>query len=88
MGRSCPISKWKTWCVSSRSQGTPDYLDAVTEEPDEDAGDDPYAVFGEGNGESGDDLYDRALAVVARDKKASTSYIQRRLQIATTAPPP
>ncbi len=31
--------------------------------------------------ESGDDLYDQALAVVARDKKASTSYIQRRLQI-------
>jgi len=63
-----------------KSQGSPDYLDAVTEEPDED-GDDPYAVFGEGNGESGDDLYDKALAVVARDKKASTSYIQRRLQI-------
>jgi DNA segregation ATPase FtsK/SpoIIIE, S-DNA-T family len=63
-----------------KSQGTPDYLDAVTEEPDDDESD-PYAVFGEGNGESGDDLYDKALAVVARDKKASTSYIQRRLQI-------
>jgi len=34
-----------------------------------------------GNSESGDDLYDKALAVVARDKKASTSYIQRRLGI-------
>ena len=34
-----------------------------------------------GNGESGDDLYDKALAVVARDRKASTSYIQRRLGI-------
>ena len=34
-----------------------------------------------GNGDSGDDLYDKALAVVARDRKASTSYIQRRLQI-------
>ncbi len=63
-----------------KSQGTPEYLDAVTEEPDED-GDDPYAVFGQGNGQSGDDLYDKALAVVARDRKASTSYIQRRLQI-------
>ncbi len=63
-----------------KSQGAPEYLDAVTEEPDEES-DDPYAVFGQGNSNSGDDLYDKALAVVARDKKASTSYIQRRLQI-------
>jgi S-DNA-T family DNA segregation ATPase FtsK/SpoIIIE len=63
-----------------KSQGTPEYLDAVTEEPD-DEGDDPYALMGGGNRETGDDLYDKALAVVARDKKASTSYIQRRLQI-------
>jgi S-DNA-T family DNA segregation ATPase FtsK/SpoIIIE len=63
-----------------KSQGTPEYLDAVTEEPDEES-DDPYALLGGGNRESGDDLYDKALAVVARDKKASTSYIQRRLQI-------
>jgi S-DNA-T family DNA segregation ATPase FtsK/SpoIIIE len=63
-----------------KSQGSPEYLDAVTEEPDED-GSDPFATFGQGNSNSGDDLYDKALAVVARDKKASTSYIQRRLQI-------
>ena len=63
-----------------KTQGVPEYLDAVTEEADEDS-DDPYAVFGQGNGNSGDDLYDKALAVVARDRKASTSYIQRRLQI-------
>ncbi len=63
-----------------KAQGTPEYLDAVTEEPDEES-DDPYAVMMQGNGESGDDLYDKALAVVARDRKASTSYIQRRLGI-------
>ena len=63
-----------------KTQGTPEYLDAVTEEPDEES-DDPYASMMGGNSESGDDLYDKALAVVARDKKASTSYIQRRLQI-------
>ncbi|MEY4707081.1 MAG: hypothetical protein RJB58_804 [Pseudomonadota bacterium] len=63
-----------------KAQGAPEYLDAVTEEPDEE-GDDPYALMGGGNSNSGDDLYDKALAVVARDKKASTSYIQRRLQI-------
>ncbi len=38
-------------------------------------------MFGGGNGNSGDDLYDKALAVVARDRKVSTSYIQRRLEI-------
>jgi S-DNA-T family DNA segregation ATPase FtsK/SpoIIIE len=63
-----------------KTQGRPDYLDAVTEEPDEDD-DDPYALYGGGNGESGDDLYDKALAIVARERKATTSYIQRRLQI-------
>ena len=63
-----------------KTQGRPEYLDAVTEEPDED-GDDPYSLYGEGNGESGDDLYDKALAIVARERKATTSYIQRRLQI-------
>ena len=36
---------------------------------------------GGGNSESGDDLYDKALAIVARDRKATTCYIQRRLQI-------
>ena len=61
-----------------KTQGTPEYLDAVTEEPDEDI-DDPYALMG--NGSSGDDLYDKALAIVARERKATTSYIQRRLQI-------
>jgi S-DNA-T family DNA segregation ATPase FtsK/SpoIIIE len=63
-----------------KTQGVPEYLDAVTEEPDEE-GDDPYALYGGGNGDSGDDLYDRALAIVARERKATTSYIQRRLQI-------
>ncbi len=60
-----------------RDQGQPQYLDEVTAGPDdEDGGGDDG--FGEG---SGDDLYDRAVAVVTRDRKASTSYIQRRLQI-------
>jgi S-DNA-T family DNA segregation ATPase FtsK/SpoIIIE len=60
-----------------RNQGEPQYLEDVTavlESEDVDGG-----VFDEGG--SGDDLYDRAVAVVTRDRKASTSYIQRRLQI-------
>ena len=65
-------------CKHLRSQAEPDYLDLITDEPD---GDGDGAMGGDGDGMSGDDLYDRAVAVVTRDRKASTSYIQRRLQI-------
>jgi len=67
-----------------KTQGRPAYLDAVTSEEDEggSGGDDGGAVFDKGSfGDPGADLYDQAVAVVLRDKKASTSYIQRRLQI-------
>jgi S-DNA-T family DNA segregation ATPase FtsK/SpoIIIE len=67
-----------------KAQGRPDYVDAVTagedEKPVEDGED--GAVFDKSAmGEEGGDLYDQAVAVVMRDRKASTSYIQRRLQI-------
>ena len=64
--------------ASLRAQGSPHYLEEVTaslEEEGEGEGEEAFA------GGSGDDLYDRAVAVVTRDRKASTSYIQRRLQI-------
>ena len=64
-----------------KSQGQPEYLEAVTaEEPTDEDG----AVFdstGMGGGEGGGDLFSQAVAIVKRDRKASTSYIQRRLQI-------
>jgi len=67
-----------------KTQGRPQYLDAVTSEEEEGAGEgEDGAVFdrtGMGAAES-DDPYEQAVAVVLRDKKASTSYIQRRLQI-------
>jgi DNA segregation ATPase FtsK/SpoIIIE, S-DNA-T family len=63
-----------------RAQGAPEYVDAVTEEPEEGEYGEAGAMGGEG-GASGDDLYDQAVAVVLRDKKVSTSYVQRRLQI-------
>jgi S-DNA-T family DNA segregation ATPase FtsK/SpoIIIE len=63
-----------------KTQGSPEYLEAVTaEEPSEEDG----AVFdstGMG-GDGGGDLFAQAVAIVKRDRKASTSYIQRRLQI-------
>ena len=62
-----------------RDQGEPQYLEEVTAGGDDEDGGDGDG-YGEGGG-SGDDLYDRAVAVVTRDRKASTSYIQRRLQI-------
>jgi len=61
-----------------KAQGEPSYLDEVTEGGD---------LFGEGgDGEEGggnacDELYDEAVALVAREGKASTSFIQRHLQI-------
>jgi DNA segregation ATPase FtsK/SpoIIIE, S-DNA-T family len=63
-----------------KSQGAPQYVEAVTEEPDEGEFGESGAMPGEGGG-SGDELYDQAVAVVLRDKKVSTSYIQRRLQV-------
>jgi DNA segregation ATPase FtsK/SpoIIIE, S-DNA-T family len=60
-----------------KAQGVPEYIEAVTEEPDEEFGGE---MDMEGAG-SGDALYDQAVAVVLRDRKVSTSYIQRRLQI-------
>lgn len=64
-------------CKHLRAQAEPEYLDLITDEPD---GDGDGAVGGDDGG-TGDDLYDRAVAVVTRDRKASTSYVQRRLQI-------
>ncbi|MFL4995706.1 MAG: DNA translocase FtsK [Microvirga sp.] len=65
-----------------KRQGRPQYLDAVTADEDEGGGAPDTAVFDQGEfGSPSGDLYDQAVAVVLRDKKASTSYIQRRLQI-------
>ena len=67
-----------------KKQGRPDYLNNITEEPDEGFDSDflqnANMTSNSGN-PSGDDLYDKAVAIVARDQKASTSYIQRQLQI-------
>jgi DNA segregation ATPase FtsK/SpoIIIE, S-DNA-T family len=64
-----------------KSQGAPQYVDAVTEEVEDEAYGDAGAMAGVEGGGSGDDLYDQAVAVVLRDKKVSTSYVQRRLQV-------
>jgi S-DNA-T family DNA segregation ATPase FtsK/SpoIIIE len=63
-----------------KAQGAPEYVEAVTEDPEEGFGEGGALPGMEGGG-SGDDLYDQAVQVVLRDKKVSTSYIQRRLQV-------
>ncbi|HEV3395522.1 MAG TPA: DNA translocase FtsK, partial [Xanthobacteraceae bacterium] len=63
-----------------KSQGAPQYLDAVTAGDDEDEDSPLFDATAMGGGET-NDLYQQAVQVVVRDRKASTSYIQRRLQI-------
>jgi DNA segregation ATPase FtsK/SpoIIIE, S-DNA-T family len=64
-----------------KAQGTPQYLEAVTAADEEDEDGNPvFDATGMGQAD-GADLYQQAVQVVLRDRKASTSYIQRRLQI-------
>ena len=65
-----------------KTQGQPEYLDAITSEaeiPDEAATEAPAQSTMDG--EESADLYDRAVNIVLRDRKCSTSYIQRRLSV-------
>ncbi len=69
--------------AAMKSQGLPDYLDEVTEDMDENFGGfDPagLGISGAG-GKGGEEFYDQAVALVAREGKASTSFIQRHFQI-------
>lgn len=58
-----------------KNQGVPEYIESVTEAPEEES-----AENGKG-GDSSESLYDQAVAIVTRDGRASTSYVQRRLGI-------
>ncbi|MFD9902621.1 DNA translocase FtsK [Mesorhizobium sp. NPDC059025] len=67
-----------------KSQGRPEYLETVTADEEEELPEvDESPVFDKSGmgAEDGDNLYDEAVKVVLRDKKCSTSYIQRRLGI-------
>jgi S-DNA-T family DNA segregation ATPase FtsK/SpoIIIE len=57
-----------------KTQGRPEYVDEVTDE-------DEIPSFLVGNSGGGDALYDQAVALACRERKASTSFIQRHLQI-------
>jgi S-DNA-T family DNA segregation ATPase FtsK/SpoIIIE len=62
-----------------KSYGPPSYVSGVVEARDEDGEVD--AMLGLGGDTSDDSLYDQAVAIVAKDRKCSTSYIQRKLGI-------
>ncbi len=65
-----------------KTQGQPEYLEAITSDDafDPDTGGEAMSP-GTMDAEEGGDLYDRAVAIVLRDGKCSTSYIQRRLSV-------
>ena len=65
-----------------KSFGPPDYAASVLDGPDDEKSSDIDAVLGLGGNTDGEDaLYDQAVAIVAKDRKCSTSYIQRKLAI-------
>ncbi len=64
--------------------GPPEYVSGVVQGPDDEKADNIDAVLGlntGGNTDGEDALYDQAVAIVIRDRKCSTSYIQRKLAI-------
>ncbi len=68
-----------------KSQSQPEYVEGITEGELEMKGKDAGSLFDKtamgASGNSKDDLYEQAVSIVRNDKKASTSYIQRRLGI-------
>ncbi len=58
-----------------KTQGEPEYLQTITLEESE------HENFNLGLSDGGDELYDKAVSIVCREKRASTSFIQRHLQI-------
>ena len=67
-----------------KAYGPPSYVGGVVEGPDDEKADNIDAVLGlntGGNTDGEDALYDQAVGIVVRDRKCSTSYIQRKLAI-------
>ncbi len=65
-----------------KTLGFPDYDAGIMEGPDADEESEIDLVLGLGGNTNGDDaLFDQAVAIVAKDRKCSTSYIQRKLSV-------
>ena len=62
--------------------GPPNYMSGVIDGPDGEKSDGIDMVLGLGGNTEGEDaVYDEAVSIVLRDRKCSTSYIQRKLSI-------
>ncbi|MEI6799128.1 MAG: DNA translocase FtsK 4TM domain-containing protein [Pseudomonadota bacterium] len=64
-----------------KSFGPPEYMSGVVEGPEDENAAEIDSLLGLGSDGMDDSLYDQAVAIVARDRKVSTSYIQRKLGI-------
>jgi S-DNA-T family DNA segregation ATPase FtsK/SpoIIIE len=64
-----------------KKQGAPEYLNAITEEDEAEDDEGPPQPIGSMDADEAGDYYDRAVNIVLRDRKVSTSYIQRRLSV-------
>ena len=65
-----------------KAQAEPEYLDTIGSIDSKDGSNGVFDMFGaDSEGEKVDELYDQAVAIIAREGKASTSFIQRHLQI-------
>jgi S-DNA-T family DNA segregation ATPase FtsK/SpoIIIE len=63
-----------------KDQGTPQYVEGITDEVEEEASV-ADAAFGTSSGDPEEDMYREAVAAVVRDKRPTTSYVQRVLRI-------
>ena len=63
-----------------KSRAEPDYIEEITEDGGGEGGGAGFAGDDDDSG-TGDQLYDQAVALVTRERKASTSFVQRHLQI-------
>ncbi|MBX9977346.1 MAG: cell division protein FtsK, partial [Alphaproteobacteria bacterium] len=60
-----------------KTQGEPSYVESVTQDDEEDAA----VESGSGGDDDKDQLYQQAVELILREGKASTSFVQRHLQI-------
>jgi S-DNA-T family DNA segregation ATPase FtsK/SpoIIIE len=72
------VERVVTWL---KDQGTPQYVQGVTDEFEQDDASVADAAFGTSSGDPEEDMYREAVAAVVRDKRPTTSYVQRVLRI-------